>query len=147
MGRKINNASVLRLAVVGVALVVAACTTSSADEIAPPDSSGNPERGQEIFVNGGDVIPRTCSTCHSLDGSIQTGTTLAGQHVSPTLVGISERAGLTVPGLSAEEYIRESILDPQAYVVDGFLVGMPGAYSILLSEEDVDDLVAFLLTQ
>jgi hypothetical protein len=49
--------------------------------------------------------------------------------------------------LSAEEYLRESIVDPVAYIVDGYLVdAMPKGYKILLSEEDIDSLVAFLLT-
>jgi hypothetical protein len=49
--------------------------------------------------------------------------------------------------LSAEEYLRESIVDPAAYIVEGYPDGMPKAYKILLSEEDIDNLVAFLLTQ
>ncbi len=53
-----------------------------------------------------------------------------------------------MPGLSAEEYLRESIVDPAAYTVDGYFAdAMPKVYKILLSEEDVDGLVAFLLTQ
>ena len=52
-----------------------------------------------------------------------------------------------VPGLSAEEYLRESILDPAAYVVEGYTGIMASGYKFLLSEDDVNNLVAFLLTQ
>jgi hypothetical protein len=76
--------------------------------------------------------------CHSLDGSADAG---------PSFQGISERAGERVPDLSAVEYLRQSIVDPSAYVVEGFDDIMPKGYRILLSEEDIDDLVALLLTQ
>lgn len=48
-------------------------------------------------------------------------------------------------GLSAEEYLRESIIDPRAFVVEGYQSIMQ-SFKFLLSEEDVDGLVAFLLT-
>ncbi len=49
--------------------------------------------------------------------------------------------------MSAEEYLRESIVDPSAFVVEGYSDAMPKSFRILLSEEDIDNLVAFLLTQ
>ena len=51
-----------------------------------------------------------------------------------------------MPGLSAEEYLRESIVDPAAYIVEGYL-GIMQSYKFLLSEEDIDNLIAFILTQ
>ncbi len=65
----------------------------------------------------------------------------------PSFQGISKRAGDRVPGLSAVEYLRQSIVDPSAYVVEGFVDIMPISIGFLLSEEDIDNLVAFLLTQ
>ncbi len=78
-----------------------------------------------------------------MDGSEQT----VGGAIAPTWQGISGRAGDRVPGLSAEEYLRESIVDPAAYIVEGYSDGMPKGFKILLSGEDIDSLVAFLLTQ
>ncbi len=52
-----------------------------------------------------------------------------------------------MPGLSAEEYLRESIVDPKAYIVEGYSDFMPKGFRILLNGEDIDSLVAFLLTQ
>ena len=47
-----------------------------------------------------------------------------------------------VPGLSAEEYLRQSIVDPSAYVVEGeWSREMVGGYRYTLSEEDIDHLV------
>ena len=80
-----------------------------------------------------------CSTCHSLEP----GKTIVG----PSLAGLASRAGSTVPGMSAEEYIRQSILDPDAHVVEGFPAGtMPKVWGDILSEEQINQLVAFLMT-
>ena len=52
-----------------------------------------------------------------------------------------------MPGLSAEEYLLESILDPNAYIVDGFEPDvMLQNYDELLTEEEIANLVAFLLS-
>ncbi|MCH8984917.1 MAG: hypothetical protein IH943_12620 [Acidobacteria bacterium] len=66
---------------------------------------------------------------------------------APGVIQFGMRAGDQVPGLSAEEYLRESIVDPAAYIVEGHSDFLPKGYKILLSEEDIDNLVAFLLTQ
>ena len=49
--------------------------------------------------------------------------------------------------MSAEEYLRQSILEPDAYIVEGFPAGqmLPNLGEIL-SPQQIDDLVAFLLT-
>jgi hypothetical protein len=63
------------------------------------------------------------------------------------MLGISERAEDRVAELSAEEYIRQSILQPKSFIVEGYNNRMSTVPAMLLSEEEVDDLVAFLLTQ
>lgn len=90
-----------------------------------------------IFETGGaSQVP--CAVCHTLDG-----TTLVG----PSLQGISQRAGTRISGLSAEEYLRQSIVDPSAYLVEGFDDLMNKDYGEKLSEEDINNLIAFLMTQ
>ena len=128
----------------GCALVLAACGDGQADTTAQTAAVGDPERGRQIWEDGADtVLSGGCSGCHSLDGSEKVGGARA-----PTWQGISGLAGDRVPGLSAEEYLRESIVDPAAYIVDGYQAdAMPKGFKILLSEEDIDNLVAFLLTQ
>jgi mono/diheme cytochrome c family protein len=125
-----------------VLLVLAACGNGDANTTAPAATVGDPERGREIWDTGGGVLSGGCQGCHSLDGSEEAGTFRA-----PTWQGVSGRAGDRVPGLSAEEYLRESIVDPAAYIVEGYSDNMPKGFKILLSEEDIDGLVAFLLTQ
>jgi cytochrome c2 len=111
-------------------------------EVEVDTEPGDPERGHEIFMNGGAneaySPDRVCIRCHSLDGSDGNG---------PTLQGIAGRAANRVPGLSAEEYLRQSIMDPTAYIIEGYISKMGRIFSVVLSEQEVNDLVAFLMTQ
>ncbi len=134
----------LFITALGLMVTLAAC---AGEPTVDPLEIGDPERGREIHETGGGVMGRDqgigCSNCHTLDGSVKT----SPQFTAPSFQGISERAGDRVSGLSAVEYPRQSIFDPSAYVVEGFDDNMDKGYRILMSEEDVDDLVAFLLTQ
>lgn len=116
--------------------------TTEEEPVAEPLEVGNPERGREIFENGGekytDKPQYHCIRCHSLDGSEGDG---------PSLQGISQQAGNRVPELSAVEYLRQSILEPDAYIIEGFSHQMGRIHSVLLNEEEINDLVAFMLTQ
>ena len=115
---------------------VPATSTAAPPTSTPPAPSGDPAAGEQVF---GSASPITCNVCHSLDGASGLG---------PTLQGIAARAGSEVSGLNAEEYIRQSILDPNGFVVDGFQPGlMPANFAETLSSQDIDNLVAFLLTQ
>ena len=68
--------------------------------------------------------------------------------VGPSHAGVGNRAGRTVDGLNAEEYLRQSIINPNAFVVSGFAEGiMYQNYAEVLSDSEIDDLVAFLLGQ
>jgi len=97
--------------------------------------AGDPSGGEQVFTGKG-----ACSACHSLDPGIQT--------VGPTLAGIASRAATRKPGYSAEMYLTESIVSPDAYIVEGFQGGiMPANYSQQLSEQQLADVVAFLMTK
>lgn len=79
-----------------------------------------------------------CSTCHStIPDSIIVG---------PSLAGVADRAGSRIPGMKAEEYLRMSIEHPGEYVVDGFSDLMPPNISDSLSEEEIDAVIAYLLS-
>lgn len=62
------------------------------------------------------------------------------------MAGLATRAAGRVEGLSAEDYIRQSILDPKAFVVDPFEPIMPENLVNVVGEENFDDLIAFLMT-
>lgn len=75
-----------------------------------------------------------CKDCHSLDGS---------SGVGPSLKGISER----VPAgyASAAAYVYSSILEPGAYVRQGFMDGiMPTSFGKRLDPQTLADLVTFV---
>jgi cytochrome c2 len=95
------------------------------------------------------VLP--CASCHNLEFDDQESIS------APGFKGLADRAATRVPGQSAEEYLRESIVDPGAYIVQGSVEGdwqghsgsrgMPTNYGETLSEQDINDLIAFMLTQ
>jgi len=91
-------------------------------------------RGQGIYESNG------CGACHSIEG-ISVGA------VGPSLNTIGETAATRVANLSAEEYIHQSIVDPSAYLVEGYEDLMVKTFGETLSSTQLDDLVAFLLAQ
>lgn len=47
---------------------------------------------------------------------------------------------------TVEAYIRESIIDPRVYIVDGYASVMPETYRASLSEEELTTLISYVLT-
>ena len=108
--------------------------TSTPTPITQP--AGDPAAGEQVFAT---ASPLTCSTCHSIDGTTGLG---------PSLQGIATTAETRVPGLSAGEYITQSIMDPNAFVVDDFPSGlMPQNFAETLTTQDIANVVVFLLSQ
>ena len=102
---------------------------------------GDPVRGQQLFNTTFDTAlgEYMCATCHLVD----TDTALIG----PGLLHLPERAGERVEGQPAEIYVYRSIVHPDEYIVEGFVAGlMPGNYDELLSDQDLYDLSAYLLS-
>jgi hypothetical protein len=68
--------------------------------------------------------------------------------VGPSLADAATVAASAVDGLSAEAFLRQSIIEPDVHVTEGFMPGlMFQNYGETLSEQQINDLVAFLLTQ
>ncbi|MCL1693382.1 MAG: hydrogenase iron-sulfur subunit [Actinomycetia bacterium] len=104
---------------------------------APTASSA--EAGESLFFERTLGVNTGCRVCHSLDPGVVI--------IGPSFDGIGARAAATVPGLTAEEYLRQSIVDPDVYVASGFEPGvMPPNFGTALTEEQIDNLVAFLMT-
>jgi mono/diheme cytochrome c family protein len=91
------------------------------------------EVGKEVVGGKG-----TCLTCHTI-GSLDAGR-------FPDLANIGLNAASRVPGKSDLEYLAESLYEPNAYIVDGFLPGMPVIHKppISLSEEEILTVIAYL---
>lgn len=108
-----------------------------------PEAAGGAAGGtlDAALVQAGEANAESigCRNCHSTDGSEGGG---------PTWLGVF---GSTVPladGSTVEadvDYIRESILDPQAKIVEGFGPIMPDL-SDQLTDEQVESLVTFIMS-
>jgi nitric oxide reductase subunit C len=123
-------------------------TTAVAGPEKPSAPSNDPvARGQTLF----NAPTAGCFACHSTAAGVN----LAG----PTLAGIGTRAEATLKDAAykgaakdAAGYIRESIVNPHAYLVPGATYGaggrsfMPDQYDKTLKPEQVDELVAYLVT-
>jgi hypothetical protein len=93
--------------------------------------------GQELFEQRLIGTRGGCTSCHSLEPD----TVLVG----PSLAGVASRAVDRIPGMSAGEYLRQSLINPDVYIVEGFSGGqMPGDWD--LTAEQIDSLVDYLLT-
>ena len=102
--------------------------------VVPPTTTD----GEELFMLRAMGGEPGCVTCHSLAA----GSTIVG----PSLAGIADRAAGRVGGLDAPSYLEQSIVDPDAFVVEGFESGkMPGVWGEVLSAEQIDALVQYLL--
>jgi hypothetical protein len=64
---------------------------------------------------------------------------------APDLTHLSDRAGNRVAGLTAEEYVLQSLRDPQAFIVPGYDGGFVQMPTLVLSDTEVAALVGLLL--
>ncbi len=70
-----------------------------------------------------------------------------GGMVGPELTGIAGRPSPAPERWpSTGEYVRASILEPDAYVVPGYSADMPAPDSLGLTAEDVEAVWAYLMT-
>jgi cytochrome c2 len=115
-------------------------------DLTVPLPTGDAARGADLFaqkVKASNGSSAPCAACHSLQpGNIKTG---------PSLAGIGTTAATREPGKSAEDYIRESIQNPNAFIVPdnpAYLSNgkslMPASLGNGLSDQDLADLIAYL---
>lgn len=106
---------------------------------------------QELSLEGGNVTPAqlikageeiyktkgTCEICHRIG---QKGTR------APDLAGVGARAAKTKPGMTAKQYLIESLITPTAYIVEGYPPIMPAVDKppITLNRSELWALTAFL---
>jgi nitric oxide reductase subunit C len=142
----------LSLVLIMVLLALAACGGGAAKpaggESQPAAvAGGNADNGKKLFNEP--VIASAgspgCVTCHSLEK----GKTLIG----PSMAGIATEAAADIKkadykgtAKTVEEFLKESIVSPDVMVTQGFQPGiMPKTYT-KLSAQEVNDLVAYLMT-
>jgi len=93
--------------------------------------------GQELIESSG------CMSCHSLDGSKRIGPTFKGLY-GKEIVVITQETKRTV--LADRDYLKRSILDPRADVVEGFKSTMPTNYKQKLGEDKINTILDYLQT-
>jgi mono/diheme cytochrome c family protein len=88
--------------------------------------------GDQIFTAAG------CAGCHTFGPAGSNGT------IGPSLDELKTQAGKIEPGKSAEEYIRESLEDPGAFIVQGYPNAMP-SFKGRLTDQQIQAVVDYLL--
>jgi mono/diheme cytochrome c family protein len=112
-------------------------TASPVPAVAAP--SGDAANGKVLFETFYDQVSFACATCHHVDSE--------DRLIGPGLLNISTRAATRVEGEDALEYIHISIVNPSAFVVPDYPDGlMPQVYEQILSEAEIQDIIAYLFT-
>lgn len=94
-------------------------------------NGANPERGAEL------VEVKGCNACH--------GGPNAGR-LAPPHSEVSQLAAERRPPLTAAAYVYEAIVFPGAFVVEGYQNNMPRIYADQLSDTELGDIMAYLLS-
>jgi cytochrome c oxidase subunit 2 len=96
------------------------------------DGEGDAAAGQQVYQ-------ANCITCHTTDGAQGVGPTWQGLYGSE----VPLEGGETVT--ADDEYIRESILDPNAKIHQGFAPAMP-TFQGVLTDEQITNVIAYIKT-
>jgi mono/diheme cytochrome c family protein len=125
--------------------------------VQPPPTPAGPTFGSDITkqlpagaASAGEALAASlgCTACHITS---QTGPAWLASADQPG-IGTRASARFTQPdytgkATSAEQYLIESIVEPGAFVVSGFPNGvMPGTYGNQLTDQQLADLIAYLLS-
>jgi|Deesub1362B_J571_1020462.scaffolds.fasta_scaffold02750_4 cytochrome c oxidase subunit 2 len=97
-------------------------------------SAGSVKRGERL------VRIRGCIACHSTDGSPRVSPSFKGLYGSTTTVITGDKERQVVVD---DEYIRRSMLEPNADIVKGFQPLMPSQKGVV-TEEEIRDIIAYI---
>lgn len=102
---------------------------------------GNPARGEGLANSQG------CVACHiSTPTGPAWGATASEPAIGARAATRFGQADYTGTAVSAEQYLFESIVLPNIHVIAGFAPVMPETYGQILTEQDMADLITYLLT-
>jgi len=94
--------------------------------------------GEVIYINGAAGVPN-CVACHVASGE--------DSPLAPGLISQLDRLAARDDSLTVREYVRQSILRPNDYVVDGYNAGvMYQDYAANLTEAQVNAVVEYVLS-
>ena len=103
------------------------------EQVRKAASASPAELGKKLYEQQG------CQACHTIDGSPKIGPTFKGAFGREEK--LSDGSKITVD----ENYIRQSILEPQAKIVQGFAPAMP-TYQGKLSDRELTAIIEYLKT-
>ena len=125
----------MRKAALAAILAATAVAAFSAASCAPEPPATDPiGRGRQVYRDLG------CASCH------ESNLLNFFRPIGPPLEHIGTVAESRRPGTSAGEYVRQSVADPGSFVVPGYPDSMPRGVADRISKEDLDALVAYLLS-
>jgi len=125
-----------RLIVIIVLLTIFLAACSDAELV------GDAERGSQLFQESVNNAP-ACVACHAWT---EVAFSRYGTQTGPNLYGVGNRAGTRLAGVSAREYLEQSILEPAVHLAEDYQNNMYQDYADHLSDQDLADLIAYLLT-
>jgi mono/diheme cytochrome c family protein len=119
---------------VDVAAYVAFAAAKSGNDQGALASAGlaQAKTGEQIFTAAG------CAGCHTFGPAGSNGT------IGPNLDELAAAAGKREPGKSGEQYVRESLLQPEAFLAPGFGNAMP-SFEGRLTDKQIQTLIDYLL--
>ncbi|MEZ4658926.1 MAG: cytochrome c [Caldilineaceae bacterium] len=107
------------------------------DAVAADIANADPAHAQQLALTNG------CGGCHSLDPTVQ--------QPGPSWAGVGDRAVIRAQAAGdagPAAYIYQSITAPNAFVVPNYASGiMPQTFGQQLSDQDIADLIVYLLSQ
>lgn len=128
-----------------VALIASGCA-GVGQAGAPALPAGDAQSGRALFTQASIRNTSGCVQCHSL--------ARYKVIVGPSLWGVDTRAERIIrspdykgTATTAEQYLRESITKPNVYVASGFAHLVMPDWLTVLDEQQIQDLVAYLMTQ
>ena len=107
-------------------------TTAKAAPTTTASAAAAPAAGKAVFISAG------CGACHTFKAA---GTSAkVGPDLDTAPAGDAKKAGMPL-----DAFVKQSIIDPNAYISPGFPKGiMPATFGTTLSAAKIDSLVAFI---
>lgn len=148
-----NRAALFISGITGAAMIfAAACGGGAAPTEAPvpptptatpapaPTTPSGGNGGGDLVAQGQSLVQSNgCLACHSTDGSVLLGPSWQGVYGSEE--ALTDGTTVTVD----DDYIRESIVDPNAKIVEGFQPNlMPQTFGGTLSDSDIEAMTAYI---
>ena len=111
-------------------------TTTTSMTTTTSSSGGDVAAGKTVFTSS------SCGGCHTFKAAGSFGN--AGPNLDTALATDAAADG----NMALDAFIEESIVDPDAYIAKGpYSSGiMPGTFGTSMSQKQIDDLVAFILS-